>query len=258
MSSPSSLLAPPCFGRNQQTEEAYLPLEPHGCVSHGAGSAFEIVRKGDEAERRCRTDTNGEGRGKGEDPVEKRRQRLPRRDAAISASAPGVRLRSAAPRKSASVTPLTLIPHRLPRYQHTSNHEGAQRALRVLCHVSACALRGHLHSMSSPVLQILCTSIGVSRLQSTARHYIIRYDADWRHHVFDEHMIVAAALHMVNDTFNLMMTFGLPTSIGSWCFQDQGRCTPLPAQRYLWMWKCDWYDRLCQTASLDAISCSVP
>ena len=27
--------------------------------------------------------------------------------------------------------------------------------------------------------------------------------------------------------FNLMMTFGLPTSIGRWCFQDQGGCTSL-------------------------------
>ena len=29
-------------------------------------------------------------------------------------------------------------------------------------------------------------------------------------------------------TFNLMKTFGYPTSIGRWGFQDQGGCTPLP------------------------------
>ena len=29
-----------------------------------------------------------------------------------------------------------------------------------------------------------------------------------------------------NNTFYLMMTFGLPTSIGRWGFQDQGGCTP--------------------------------
>ena len=30
------------------------------------------------------------------------------------------------------------------------------------------------------------------------------------------------------NTFNLMKTFGFPTSIGRWGFQDQGGCTPLP------------------------------
>ena len=30
------------------------------------------------------------------------------------------------------------------------------------------------------------------------------------------------------NTFNLMKTFGYPTSIGRWGFQDQGGCTPLP------------------------------
>ena len=32
------------------------------------------------------------------------------------------------------------------------------------------------------------------------------------------------------NTFNLMKTFGYPTSIGRWGFQDQGGCTYLPAQ----------------------------
>ena len=58
--------------------------------------------------------------------------------------------------------------------------------------------------------------------------YIYIYNIYIYIYFFSLSIFIYIYIYIYAHTFNLMKTFGYPTSIGRWGFQDQGGCTPLP------------------------------